>query len=83
VRWMYVASLKDRISSKELNERMGVVCVAEVVRQGRLRRLGQPDGKGKDEWVSAWRIVLSGERGRSRFKKAYKDTWNWTCCLDC
>jgi len=27
-------NLKNRISSEELNERMGVVCVAVVVRQG-------------------------------------------------
>jgi len=40
VRWMCGVSLKKRISSKELNERMGVVCVADVVRQGRLRWFG-------------------------------------------
>jgi len=29
--------LKNRLSSKELNDPMSVVCVADMVRQGRLR----------------------------------------------
>jgi len=37
VRWMCGVSLKNRISSKELHEWIGVVCVADIVRQGRLR----------------------------------------------
>jgi len=37
VRWMCGASLKNRVSTGELNKWMGVVCVAGIVRQGRLR----------------------------------------------
>jgi len=48
-RWMRAVSLKNRISSKELIEGMGVVCVADVVRQGRLRWFGHLDSKGNDE----------------------------------
>jgi len=40
VRLMCGVSLKNRITSKELNERKGVVCVADVVRQGRVRWFG-------------------------------------------
>jgi len=32
---------------------MGAVCVADVVRQGRLRWLGHQEHRGKDKWVSA------------------------------
>jgi len=45
VRWMCGASLKNRIASKELNERMAVVCVADVVRKGGLRWFGHFEHK--------------------------------------
>jgi len=51
VGWMCGASLKSIISCKEMNERMDVVCVADVVRQGRLRWLGHLECR--DKWVSA------------------------------
>ena len=37
VRWMCGASLKNRVSSNNLNELLNVVAVTDVVRQGRLR----------------------------------------------
>jgi len=47
-------SLKNRISSKSLNEQnMGVMCVAHVVRWRRFRCFGRLEHRGKDEWLSA------------------------------
>ena len=40
VRWMCGVSLKKTISSVELNRRLGVVGVTEIVRRGRLRWFG-------------------------------------------
>jgi len=40
VRWMCDASLESRTSSVELNKRLGVKRVTDVVRRGRLRWLG-------------------------------------------
>jgi len=54
VRWMCVVSLKNRISGKELNEQMGVVCVADMVIQcGGLRWFGHLERKERDKCVSA------------------------------
>src|ERR1700761_9094090 len=41
VRWMCGASLKDRKSNQELLDRLGIVCIAEIVRCGR----------SQDDWV--------------------------------
>ena len=40
VRWMCGVRLKNRISSEELNGRLGIVKIMEIVRQGRLRWFG-------------------------------------------
>ena len=50
VRWMCGASLKSRISSNDLNKRLNVEAVTDVVRQGRLR------------WFGTWsvRITMTG-----------------------
>jgi len=52
VRWMCGASLKDRTSSVELNNRLGVEDVTDIVRQGRLRWFGHVARKCHDDWVS-------------------------------
>ena len=42
---------------------LGVQCMAEVVRQGRLRWFGHVERKGGDDWVSACRnVVVAGVR---------------------
>jgi len=50
-------SLKNGIPSKELNEQMGVVYVANAVRQGRLALVGQ-ERRDNDKWVSACRVMF-------------------------
>ena len=55
VRWMCGVGLKDRKSSVELNEQLGVDGVADIVRHGRLRWFGHLERKGRDDWVSTCR----------------------------
>ena len=50
-------SLKDRKQSAVFYSLLGVQCVAEVVRYGRLRWFGHVEHKIGDDWVSACRDV--------------------------
>jgi len=55
VRWTCGVSLKNRMSSEDLNRRLGVVGVAEIVRRGCLRCFGHLERKDRNDWVSACR----------------------------
>jgi len=53
VRWMYGVSLKNKVSSVNLNGRLGLEEVADIVRLGRLSWSGHLERKGSlDDWVS-------------------------------
>jgi len=58
------------------------MCVADVVRQGRLRCFGRLERRGKDEWVSACgNVFVTGTRGRGKGKKTWElcvkqDLWS-------
>jgi hypothetical protein len=74
VRWMCGVSLKNRITSKELNGRLGVEGVADVVRRGRLRWFGHLERKGSDDWVSSCRnFQVSGATRRGRGRKTWQE----------
>jgi len=74
VRWMCGVSLKDRISSEELNGRLGVEGVADVVRRGRLRWFGHLERKCSEDWVSSCRdLQVSGDTRKGRGKKTWKE----------
>ena len=45
VRWMCGVSLKDRKRSEDLCNLLGINCVADVVRRGRLRWFGHLERK--------------------------------------
>ena len=67
IRWMCGVTLRDIKSSEELRQKLSVVSVSDVVRQGRLKWFGHVEHKDADDWVSACRnMVVSGERGRKR-----------------
>ena len=55
VRWMCGVSLKNRISSDELKERLGIEGIDEIVERGRLRWFGHVERKPRENWVSACR----------------------------
>jgi hypothetical protein len=72
VRWMCGVSLKDRVSSAELDRRLGVQGIVNVVRQGRLRWFGHLERKGSDDWVSRCRnVVVAGAKSKGRGKKTW------------
>jgi hypothetical protein len=73
VRWMCGVSLKDRRSSRELLDRLGIVGVAEVVRRGRLRWYGHVERKKGVGWVSKCRdLTVAGFRGNGRPRKTWE-----------
>ena len=52
---------------------LGMNCVADVVRRGRLRWFGHLERKSVDDWVSACRgLVVEGARGRGRSRKTWE-----------
>ena len=72
VRWMCGVTLKNRVSSVELNERLGIEEVAVMVRRGRLRWFGHVERKDPDDWVSKCRnIEVEGARIRGRGRKTW------------
>ena len=72
VRWMCGVSLRERKSSSELNRRLGVEGVADVVRRGRLRWFGHLERKGNDDWVSGCRnFEVAGAKSKGRGKKTW------------
>ena len=73
VRWMCGVSLKDRKRSEDLYNLLGINCVADVVRHGRLRWFGHLERKSVDDWVSACRgLVVERTRGRGRSRKTWE-----------
>ena len=74
VRWMCGVTLKDRRSSQELLDRLGIVSVADVVRRGRLRWFGHVERKRAEDWVSKCRnLEVESARGKGRGRKTWKD----------
>ena len=71
-RWMCGVSLKDRKSSHELLDRLGIVGVAERVVRSRLRWFGHVERKSDDDWVSKCRSV-AGARRRGRGRKTWME----------
>jgi len=48
VRWMCGVHLKSRKASAELNSRLGIECITDVVRRSRLRWFGHVERKDSD-----------------------------------
>jgi hypothetical protein len=77
VRWMCGVSLKDRHSTVDLYQSLGIENVAEVVRRSRLRWFGHVERKDKDDVVSACRYLrVDGLRPRGRGQK------KWAECVE-
>lgn len=74
IRWMSGVTLRNGKTSEEIRNRLGIVSVSDLVRQGRLRWFGHVERKDVDDWVSACRnLAVSGERGRGRGRKTWKE----------
>jgi hypothetical protein len=67
VRWMCGFTLRHRKSSEELNGRLGIECVSDVVRCGRLRWYGHVERMSDDDVVSTCRdMLVTGENSRGK-----------------
>ena len=51
VMWMCGVKLKNRVSNKELRERLGIVDIASLLQQNRLRWYGHVLRKDDNDWV--------------------------------
>src|SRR4029077_15082072 len=68
-RWMCGVTLKDRKSSRDLLDRLGV---EDVVRRGRVLWFGHVERKSPDDWVKMCRdLVVESAGGKGRGKKTW------------
>ena len=51
IRWMYGVSMKDRKTSEELRELVGVEPITTVIKSGRLRWYEHVMMKSDDDWM--------------------------------
>jgi len=80
VRWMCGIQLKDRLSSKELRERLGIDDIALVLQQNRLRWYGHVLRKDDDYWVKkCMEYEVQGPRPRRRRKRTWKEVVQEDC----
>jgi len=76
VRWMCGVKLKDRLSSKELRERLGIDDIALVLQQNRLHVLRKED----DDWVKkCMEYEVEGPRPRGRPKRSWREVVQEDC----
>ena len=74
VRWMCGVKLKDRLSSKELRERLGIDDIALVLQQNMLRWYGHVLRKDDDDWVKkCMEYEVEGPRPRRRPKRTQRE----------
>ena len=74
VRWMCGVRLRNRIASEELNSRLGIVRIGEIVRRGRLGWFGHLERKGRDDWVSRCRrFEVMGPKSKGRSRKTWDE----------
>jgi hypothetical protein len=59
---MCEVTLRDRNKSDELRKRLGIECVTDVVRRGRLRWFGHLERKDVTDWASRCRhLTVKGQ----------------------
>ena len=72
--------LKDRLPSKELRERLGIVDIALILQQNRLRWYGHVLRKDDDDWVKkSMKYEAEGPRPRGRPKRAWREVVREDC----
>ena len=80
VRWMCGINLKDRVSDKELKERLGIVDITSIPQQNRRRWYGHVLRKDDNDWVkTCMEYEVMGSRPRGRPKR----TWLEEVQRDC
>ena len=71
--------VKDRVSNKELRERLGIVDITLVLQQNRLRWYRHLLRKDDNDWVRCMENEVVGSRPRGRLKR----TWLEVVQTDC
>jgi len=80
VRWMCGVKLKDRLTSKELREKLGIDDISLVLQQIRLRWYGHVLRKDDDNWVKkCMEYEFQGPRPRGRPKRTYREVVREDC----
>ena len=73
VRWMCGVSLRDKFTSDELRERMGIEPVLDFVKRSRLRWMGHVLRKSDDDEVKkCFELEIPGKGMRGRPKKTWR-----------
>ena len=74
VRWMCGTKLKDRFSSRESRERLGIDDIALVLQQKRLLWYGHVLRKEDNDWVKkCMEYEVESPRPRGRPKRTWKE----------
>ena len=72
IRWMCGVTLRDRKSSEELRQRLGVESIRECIRKGRLRWFGHIERREDSNWIKRCRdLVVDGPVSRGRPRKTW------------
>jgi len=82
VRWMcnVDVKLKDRVSSKELRERLGIDYVILILQQNRLQWHGHVLRKEDNDWVKKCVVYeVEGSRPRGRSKRTWREVVQKHC----
>ena len=80
VRWMCGVKLQDRVPSKELRERLGLVDIVLVLQQNRLRWYGHVLRKVDNDWMKKCvEYEVEGARPRGRPKKTWREIVKKDC----
>ena len=73
LRWMAGSKLIDRVSNKDLRDRLGLENLQSVLRKRRLRWFGHVERR-EEEWVKkCTELKVAGKVGRGRSKKTWKE----------
>jgi len=74
VRWMCGVQKKSRQASAELNSRLSIDCISDVLRRSRLCWIGYVERKNSDVWVSSCRsFEVNGVRDRGISRKTWDE----------
>src|SRR6266536_570235 len=74
IRTMCGVSLRDKITSVMLRERMGVEAIGVVVKRNRLRWFGHVERKDDYDWVKGCTVLeVEGPKSRGRPKKTWME----------
>ena len=67
VRWMCGSKLRDRVSSEELRNRLGIESAKVAIRRGRLRWRGHVERRADTNWVKkCMYLEVEGKKPRRR-----------------